>query len=209
MKLFLSLVLAAGFALAADPPRIFYSKSFPGSAPPYVEITLDQSGRIEYREAPKEEDPLISQMTEEDVKQVWALAERLDWFRKSLESGLKVARMGDKTFRMENHDQKGEAKFNFTQDEDGKAILDWFERMTESAQYRIQLEKTVRFDKLGVNKALLQLEAAWDRKRLVAPNQYLPMLDRVVKNESYLQMARTRAAYLADQFRNGGKAKTE
>ncbi|MBL8215715.1 MAG: hypothetical protein JNK87_33645 [Bryobacterales bacterium] len=209
MKWFLSLVLAVGCAFAADPPRIFYSKSFPGSAPPYVEITVDQSGKVEYREAPKEEDPLVSKLSDEDNKQVWALAEKLEWFRRSLESGLKVARMGDKTFRIENHTEKGEAKFNFTQDEDGKAILDWFEKMTESAQHRIRLENSVRFDKLGVNKALLQLEAAWDRKRLVAPEQYLPMLDRVIKNESYLHMARERAAYLADQIRTGGKAKTE
>lgn len=209
MKWFLSLFLAAGFAHAADPSHIFYSKSFPGSAPAYVEITVDASGKVEYREAPKEEDPLVSQLAEEDNKQIWALAEKLEWFRKPLESGLKVARMGEKTFRMDNHAQKGEVKFNFTQDEDGKAILDWFEKMTESAQHRIQLEKTVRFDKLGVNKALLQLEAAWDRKRIVAPAQFLPMLDRVIKNESYLHMARERAAYLADQIRTGGKAKTE
>lgn len=209
MKWFLSVVLAAGFAFAADPPRIFYSKSFPGSSPAYVEITLDQTGRVEYREAPKEEDPIVSKLSEEDTKQVWALAEKLEWFRKPLESGLKVARMGDKTFRMENHAEKGEAKFNFTQDEDGKAVLDWFEKMSESALHRIHLENSVRFDKLGANKAVLQLEAAWDRKRIVAPEQYLPMLDRIVKNESFLHMARERAAYLADQIRTGGKAKTE
>lgn len=209
MKWFLSLVLAAGCALAADPPRIFYSKSFPGSAPPYIEIIVDQTGKVEYREAPKEEDPLVSKLSDEDNKQIWALAEKLDWFRRTLESGLNVARMGDKTFRIENHTEKGETKFNFTQDEDGKAILDWFEKINESAQHRIRLENSVRFDKLGVNKALLQLEAALDRKRLVALEQYLPMLDRVIKNESYLHMARERAAYLADQIRNGGKAKAE
>lgn len=201
MKWLLFVLLALGLG-AAEPPRIFYSKSFPGSVPAYVEITVDEKGRVEYREAPKEEDPMRSQLTESDTKAIWALAEKLEWFHRQLESGLKVAKMGDKTFRMENHTQKGETKFNFTQDEDGRLLLDWFEKISESTQHRLALEKTVRFDKLGVNKALLQFEAAWDRKRIVGVQQFLPLLDRVAKNDTYLHMARDRAAALADAIRN-------
>jgi hypothetical protein len=207
MKLLLALA-AVSIAMGADGPYIFYSKTFPGSAPPYIEITLDRKGRVEYREAPKEEDPLVSQLSEEETQQIWALAEKLQWFRKPLESGLPVAKMGDKVFRIENHTEKGETKFNFTQDEDGKLIQDWFERMSESSYHRIALERAVRFDKLGVNKALLQMQAALDRNRLVGLQQYLPMLDRVVKNDSYLHMARDRAAAIADFIRSGGKPKT-
>ena len=46
------------------------------------------------------------------------------------------------------------------------------------------LKRTIRYDKLGVNAAILQLEITLDKKRLVAPEQFLPMLDRVIKNES-------------------------
>ena len=206
MKLLLALA-ATLLAAAADGPHIFYSKTFPGSTPAYVEITLDQKGRVEYREAPKEEDPIVSQLPEEEVKQVWALAEKLQWFKKPLESGLPVAKMGEKLLRVESHSEKGEVKFNFTQDEDGKLMQDWFERLSESAYHRIALERAVRFDKLGVNKALLQFQAAMDRNRLLALPQYLPMLDRVAKNDSYLHMARDRAAAIADFIRSGGKPK--
>ncbi|MFN7935898.1 MAG: hypothetical protein U0R19_21385 [Bryobacteraceae bacterium] len=206
MKFLLALT-ATMLAAGADGPHIFYSKTFPGSSPAYMEITLDQKGRVEYREAPKEEDPLISQLTEEETKQVWALAEKLNWFKKPLESGLPVAKMGEKLFRIENHTEKGEVKFNFTQDEDGKQMQDWFERMGESSYHRIALERAVRFDKLGVNKALLQLQAAMERNRLVGLPQYLPMLDRVAKNDSYLHMARERAASIADYIRNPQKPK--
>lgn len=202
MKWTTLLFLTALAVQAADLPKIFYSKSFPGSVPAYVEITVDEKGRIEYREAPKEEDPLVAQLSEAETKEIWGLAEKLNWFNKPIESGLKVAKMGDKTFRMENHAKKGEVKFNFTQDEDGKLLHDWFEKMSESAQHRIALERTVRFDKLGVNKALLLFESALDRKRIVAPEQFLPMLDRVAKNESYMHMARERATFLAESIRN-------
>jgi len=206
MKWTTLLVASFSFVLqalqAADLPKIFYSKSFPGSVPAYVEITVDEKGRIEYREAPKEEDPIVAQLSEADTKEIWGLAEKLGWFSKPLESGLKVAKMGDKILRMENHAHKGEQKFNFTVDEDGKLLHDWFERMSESAQHRIGLERTVRFDKLGVNKALLLFESSLDRKRIVAPEQFLPMLDRVAKNESYMHMARERANALAEAIRN-------
>ncbi|MBK5290923.1 MAG: hypothetical protein JJE04_04410, partial [Acidobacteriia bacterium] len=57
--------------------------------------------------------------------------------------------------------------------------------------------------KLGAHKALLQMHAAMERNRLVALDQFLPLLDRVVKNDSYLNMARERAASLAEWIRNG------
>lgn len=209
MTRMLVLFLFTMAAFAADPTRLFYSKKFPGSTPEYVEITLDQAGKVEYREAPKEEDPLMCQLTEIETKEMWGLAEKLGWFSRQLESGLKVARMGDKTFRIENSDKKGETTFNYTQDPDGQVLLDWFEKIAESAMHRIQLERAVRFDKLGVNKALLQLESSWDRKRIVGPAQFLPLLDRVAKNDSFLHMARERAATLSETIRNLNKAKSE
>lgn len=209
MRYWVACLLPALCAVAAEPPRLFYSKSFPGSTPAYVEITVEQNGKVEYREAPKEEDPLTCQLSEAEAKEMWTLAEKLEWFSRNLESGLKVARMGDKTFRVENSDKKGEAKFNYTQDTDGQALLDWFEKISESALHRMQLERAVRFDKLGVNKALLQFEASWDRKRIVGPAQFLPLLDRVAKNEAYLHMARERAASLGDAIRNLNRAKSE
>ena len=41
-----------------------------------------------------------------------------------------------------------------------------------------------------------------DRKRLVAVEQYLPMLDRIASNESYMHTARVRASELAEAIRN-------
>ena len=40
-----------------------------------------------------------------------------------------------------------------------------------------------------------------DRKRLVGLEQYLPMLDRIIKNESYMHTARARASEIAETIR--------
>jgi hypothetical protein len=196
------ILLFANLLFAGDGARLFYSRSFPGSVPAYFQVTLDQNGDAEYREAPDEDNPLKFHLTEADTHEVFGLAEKLDYFKHPLESPVKVAFMGAKTFRYENGDRKSEAKFNFTEDPQAKELLDWFERMGESADHRIELERTAKYDRLGVLKALLLLESAMDRKRLVGMDQYLPMLDRIANNESYMHTARARAAEIAEAIRN-------
>jgi hypothetical protein len=197
----MSLLLFAAALASAGEPRIFYSKSFPNSVPAYSQITLEANGDGEYKEAPDDELPLKFHLAEADVRAVFDLAEKLDHFKRPLETQLKVAFMGTKTFRWENGDQKGEVKFNFSEDVSAQAILDWFERMAESAQLRTDLERSAKYDRLGVDKALRTLWSALDRKRVVAPEQYLPMLDRIANNESYMHTARMKASEIAETIR--------
>lgn len=193
--------LLAAVPLLAE-PRLVYSKSFPGSVPPWVQITLERDGKAVYKESPDDEQPLKFEMSKEETDQIYGLAEKLEFFKNPLESGLKVANMGMKTLRWEDGAKSQEQKFNYTQDETARALHDWFEKMTEAEMLYIAVERTVRYDKLGANKALLQLQAAMERGRLVGGAQFLPMLDRVIKNESFLNMARERASALAETIRN-------
>jgi hypothetical protein len=196
------ILLFANVLFAGDGPRLFYSRSFPGSVPAYFEVKLAQNGDAEYREAPDEDNPLKFHLTEAETHAVFGLAEKLDYFKHPLESPVKVAFMGTKTFRYENGEGKNEVKFNYSEDLQARELMDWFERMGESAEHRIELERTAKYDRLGVLKSLLLLESAVDRNRLVGMDQYLPMLDRIAKNESYMHTARARAAEIAEAIRN-------
>ena len=195
------MLAAASTAWSGAQPRIVYSKSFPGSVPAWVGISVEKSGAGEYKEAQDDDNPLKFQLKEQETAEIFSLVEKLDNFRRPLESPLKVAFMGTKAFRMESGAEKNEVKFNYSEDPSARALADWFERITESELHLINLERTVKYDKLGVLKALLLLEASMDRKRLVGAEQYLPMLDRIVKNESYMHTARVRAAGIADAIR--------
>src|SRR5215813_197613 len=157
----LALLASAGSVLAGDGPRLTYSKSFPGSMPAYVQITLDKAGQVEYREAADDDSPLKFKMTEAETNEVFGLSEKLGYFKTPVESGLKVAFMGKKTFQ---------------------------------------------YEKLGVVKALTLLGSSLERKRLVGLEQYLPTLDRIIKNESYMHTARVRASEIAEAIRNGAPA---
>jgi len=207
MKTLLSLLVLC-LPLAAQ-PKIIYSKSFPGSSPEFVLITLESSGKAEYKESVNDDMPVRFRLKQDQADTIFALAAKLDKFQRPLESGLKVANMGMKTFRWEEGTSKpAEVKFNFSQDVDAQAILDWFEKMSESANHFIALERSVRYDKLGVNQVLLQFNAAFDRGRVLGLDQFLPLLDRVIKNDGYLNMDRERAVKLADTIRNLAPAAT-
>ncbi|MCW5979238.1 MAG: hypothetical protein KIT09_14270 [Bryobacteraceae bacterium] len=206
------LLLCFAAALGAEEaPNIFFSRTMPGAVPAYAQVTLQRDGRASYRESVSDPDevPLEFQLRKTEVDEIFDLAAKLDHFRKPLESGLKVANMGMKVFRYESGGHKNEVKFNYSQDPNAALLADWFARIIESEQHFINLERTVRFDKLGVNQVLLRMQASLERNRLVAYEQFLPLLDRVVANQSYLNMARDRAGALAAYIRsnnasNGG-----
>jgi len=188
-------------ALTAGESRLFLSKSFPGSSPDYVAITIEQSGVTEYKEAADDDHPLKLQLSASEAAELFALAEKLDHFKRPLESALKVAKMGVKTFRFEKGTEKTEVSFNFSEDLDARAMVDWFEKISETGQTYWALDRAVKYDKLGVNQALLQFNIAMDKKKLVSTQLFLPLLDRIAKNDSYMNMARTRAANLAEAIR--------
>lgn len=204
MNRIFTLMLLTGIGLSGSlaEPRLFFSKKFPGSSPEYYQITVEKSGACVYQEAPDDDWPLKMQLQTTEVSEMFALAEKLGHFTRPLESPLKVAMMGTKTLRFEDGVSKpNEVQFNFSEDLDARALTDWFEKISESAQVYMLLERSVKYDKLGVNKAILRFEASKEKGRIVSLPTFLPLLDRVAKNESYLNMARVRAGALAESIR--------
>jgi hypothetical protein len=198
----LGILVCAGALFAGDSPHLFYSRAFPGSTPEYIQIILEKNGGGVYQEAVDDDLPLKFQLTGDETRAVFDLADKLDHFKHPLESPLKVAFMGTKTFGFVDGDQKSEAKFNYSEDVSAQQLQDWFERMAESAEHRIDLERAAKYDHLGVDRALQGLEAAFDNNRVVSPEQFLPMLDRIAKNETYMHQSRARASEMAEAIRN-------
>jgi hypothetical protein len=53
---------------------------------------------------------------------------------------------------------------------------------------------------LGVNDALAEIESLWLKKQLASPDQFIPLLTRIASRESFMHIARERAARLKDEF---------
>ena len=187
-------------------PRIVYSKFFKGSNPEFVSITVEKDGHVVYRRAEDDTNGREFSLRPEDVREVFGLADKLGDFSHPVESGLKVANIGRKTFRYEDGTLVGEVSFNYSVNEDAKQLTDWFERITATEEVWLGLDSAIHFDKLGVDQAFLQVRMLWDAHRLVAPEQFLPLLARIEKNESFMHMDRERAASLADEIHAGHPA---
>jgi hypothetical protein len=190
-------------------PRLFYSKYFKGSVPEYVSISVERDGQVTYQEAKEDDNPIKIQLDRASVQEMFDLAEKLDRFQHPLDSGLKIANLGLKTFRYEDGAEHHEIQFNYSQDAGAQALLDRFERITETEQHFANLDRTAHFEKLGVNDVLLQLQESWERNRIVDPQQFLPLLDRIAKNDSYLHISQERAAAIADAIRKPPREKAQ
>lgn len=202
MKLLLAGLLAAGCVLAENASQLIFTKSFPGSVPAFESVMVDSTGALSYSESPTDPKPLQqTKLSEQDTTQLFDLARKLNRFQLPLESGLKVANTGKKTFRyIDESGKMSETTFNYSIDESAKTLLDRLEQIAASERAYLDLDRTIHFDHLGVNDSLAEIEELWIRKQLAAPDQFIPLLTRVVNHEAFMHLARDRAARLKSEF---------
>ncbi len=212
MLAMVGLAAATAFAQDSSPsaaapagPRVTYTKTFPGSDPDYVSITVSRSGQVSYKEMADDDSPDTFQLEPQFTDTIFQLAAKLDHFKKNLESGMKVANMGAKTFRWEDGNDAGQVTFNYSTDQSAQQLWTCFETMTESQRAFLELNRAVRHDKLGVNDALNRITDLWTAQKLVGTPEFLPLFDRVAKDDSYIHLARERAAELAEAVRAWSK----
>lgn len=199
--LFLLCLLAPLSGLAQDASaRVVYTKVFPGSEPAYQQVAVTPDGAGVYKEAEDDPSPVEFRLPGKIAEEVFALAEELQFFGYKLESGLKIARMGDKTLRYEGK-VKQEQTYNYSMDPTAQKLQQLFEKMAESQRLFLRLERSLKFDRLGINDALLAIDAAQQQERLLGADHFLPLLDQVVNSKRYMNISRNRADAIARTIR--------
>lgn len=211
MNIVIGAVLRLGLvALLATPTfaeGIFFSRTFPQSVPPYFEVDVSTDGKVIYREEPGEEDPLTFQLESAEVERIYSLIRSIGPAAGVAVKRKKVAFTGDKVLRVESADgAPWEAKFQHTESEAANEVVRWFNLISESERHRIELERVIIFDRLGVNKALLQFHSSYDKQRVIGAKQFLPVLNKIAEGKAFLHMARARAASLVEQIEAGANS---
>lgn len=188
-------------AIAHAQETLFFSRDFPGSIPPYFEVELTSDGNATYRDGPDEEEPWTFTLRPHEAKVIFQLVRELDGLKRPIKNDRKVAFTGDKVFRYDGgNGQRAEAAYVYTEEPSAKALESWFLRMAESANHLFELERVVRFDRLGVNKALLYFQTSFDKNRIVASHHFLPVLRKVAGDQRFVHIARARAAALIERI---------
>ncbi len=190
-------------ALAGD-ATLTYRKVFKGSVPEFVEIKVSDSGKCSFdirqlAEPPMPEPFDISQMLRDKM---FSLAAELGNFRSvDLEVHRSIANLGQKTFRYEKDGATYETVFNYTLNNAGSQLQQIFEGLSRQQDHMQTLERRLKYDRLGVNDALLELQADLDNKVLPEPERLLPVLEQISNDSRILDMARQRARAMTAKIR--------
>ena len=198
---------ATPIAIRASPqaPTITYRKVFKSSYPEFVEIKLNESGRgtFDLRQLNEEASPQPFEVNASLAARIFGLAAKLHNFQGvDLDVHRRIANLGEKTLRYDKGAETHEVKFNYTLDDSAGQLMAIFEGLARQATDLSDLERTMRYDRLGVNDVLQQIEQDYNNKQFPEPERMLPALDQLAADDKFIDIARQRARTLAGKIRS-------
>ena len=197
---------ASGPVAPAESAKLTFRRVFKSSSPEFIEITVPEDGRpATYDIRQLDEDPSASQfeISAGLRAHMFELAAQLNHFQgQDLDVHRKIANLGEKTFRWEKGVSAHEVKFNYTLNSAASQLLQIFEGLARQQEHVMLLTRRMRYDRLGINDALLQFETDLNHKLLPEPQCALPMLDEIGNDARFVDIARQRARTLAERIRH-------
>jgi len=201
----LASLLFLSAALWADSgATITYRRVFKGSTPEFIEIKVSEDGTASFdiRQSSEDADPRPFQVGAPVQAKIFALAGELHNFEGAdLDVHRRVADLGQKTLRYEKGGQVHEAQFNYTINHSATQLQTIFEGLTQQLEDQDLLQQRLKYDRLGVNDALVQFELHLNQRVLPEPERLLPVLDSIASDAKLVDVARQRARALAERIR--------
>jgi hypothetical protein len=134
---------------------------------------------------------------------MFALSGELHHFQaQDLDVHRKIASLGEKTFRWQQGTTTYETKFNYTLNAAATQLLQIFEGLARQQESFELLTRRMKYDRLGINDALLECDADYTRGLLPEPQTLLPLLDQIAADTHLVDIARQRARNLAERIRH-------
>jgi hypothetical protein len=188
--------------------KLTFRRIFKSSSPEFIEIIVrDDSDTASYEIRQLDEDPgsLTFEVSAGLRTKMFELAQQLNNFNgQDLDVHRKIANLGEKTFRWERGSENHETKFNYTLNTEANQLLQIFEGLARQQEHVMLISRRMKYDRLGINDALLQFESDLNRKLLPEPQRALPILDQIASDSKFVDIARQRARFLAERIRHQG-----
>jgi hypothetical protein len=202
---FVALANKNAHATPDDEATITYRKVFKSSYPEFTEIKISQSGAATYdiRQLSDASTPQAAQISGPLVARIFDLAAKLHDFNGiDIEMHHRIANLGQKTFTYQNGAETHSVTFNYTLNQPASQLLAIFDDLARQQTDLSDLKRTMRYDRLGVNDVLLQVEKDYDNRLFLQPDQLLPTLDQLAADTHFIDIARERARTLATRIRS-------
>ena len=197
---------AAPHSTDASSAKLTYRRVFKASSPEFIEITvLSNSDDATYEIRQLDDDAGASsfQVSPALRARLFELAAQLNHFEGlDLDVHRKIANLGEKTFRWEQGQQVHQVQFNYTLNSAASQLLQLFEGLARQQELLALLERRMKYDRLGINDALLQFETVFNRRLLPEPQRALPTLDQIASDARFIEIGRQRARALAERIRH-------
>jgi len=199
----------ATFPFPAGTPTFTYRRVFKSSTPEFIEIKIQQdSDDATYDIRQLDEDPSATpfQVSAALRGRIFELIAQLHYFKGlDLDIHRKIANLGEKSFRWENGSESGEVIFNYTVNPEAAQLLQICEGLARQEELVELLQRRMKYDRLGVNDALLQLETDLSKGVLPEPQRVLPLLEQISADYRFVEIARQRARALAEKIRHSSQ----
>jgi hypothetical protein len=192
---------------AAAPGAVFtYRRVFKSSTPEFIEIKIRQnSDTASYEIRQLDEDGGASpfEVSGPLRGRIFELVDHLNHFKGlDLDVHRKIANLGEKTFRWESGPESYETTFNYTLNSNASQLLQICEGLARQQELIELLQRRMKYDRLGVNDALLQLDTDVSKGVLPEPQKVLPLLEQIAEDTRFVDIARQRARALAERLRH-------
>lgn len=188
--------------------KLSYRKIFRSSSPEFIEIVVrEDTDAATYEIRQLDEDPGASAFEVGSAlrQKMFELANQLNHFQgQDLDVHRRIANLGEKTFRWELGSEVHETKFNYTLNSAAAQLMQIFEGLALQQGLVMLLERRMKYDRLGINDALLQFESDLNHKLLPEPRRALPTLDQIAGDSRFVEIGRQRARALAERIRHSG-----
>jgi hypothetical protein len=199
---------AAYSAPGSASAKLTFRRVFKSSSPEFIEIAVREdsdTAAYEIRQLDEDAGPSPFQVSAGLRTKMFELAAQLNHFQgQDLDVHRKIANLGEKTFKWESGSEVHETKFNYTLNSAAAQLLQIFEGLARQQEHFDLITRRMRYDRLGINDALLQFESDLNRSLLPEPQRVLPILDQIAGDSRFVDIARQRARSLAQRIRHQG-----
>jgi hypothetical protein len=197
---------SSAYSLPGGSAVFTYRRSFKSSTPEFIELKINEdsdTGFYEIRQLDEDPGATPFEISAPLRAKIFQLSAQLNYFKGlDLDVHRKIANLGEKTFRWEHGTEAYEVKFNYTLNPEAAQLLQICEGLARQQELIDLLQRRMKYDRLGVNDALLELEADVSKGVLPEPQRVLPLLDQIGGDSHFLEIARERARALAERVRH-------
>jgi hypothetical protein len=215
LRLFLLLVVSA-LAASAQQPSADSPSAVPQGAVrfdfdwsqgiPWQRYSIDvhSDGKTHFDGTPAADEtrdtdpyPLDFKMSEANRQRIFELAQKLNYFDKDFDSHLKhIAQTGKKTLQYQSPQVQGSTTYNWSQNADVQELTRIFQGIANTIDSGRKLAFQYRFDKLGMNQRLKELQEMASSHSAEELSAIAPILRKIADDPNMMNISRQSARQL-------------